>query len=432
MKKVSETLFSDSFKNRFKINPTDFSRNRKQSFAGTIVFMINLISKSLAIEIENFVSFCNDSCSEQDIQQFTKSAFVQYRKKIKPKVFKHLSNLIVSEFYTDNELSVKLWNGFRLLAVDGSRLALPRTEDLKLYYGETKNQNQTGVAQARVSVLYDVLNNYVLDGRISPLKIGESKLAIAHLKKCKDNDLVIFDRGYPGFPLIYQLNKKKVDFVIRVKVSFSNLTQSFYNSGLVSTIVDIKSGQKNSFKGMPFTKKSTVKIRLVRVELGNGNVELLMTSLLDEEEYKSEIFKKLYFQRWKVETFYDELKNKLKVEYFSGYSKQSILQDFEASLFISNVQSLIVGEINDELQHNKSKTKYQYKINTALSYGILKNKIVALFFNQSEQEYLVENLKQIFKKHLVPIRPGRKEPRNYGAYRRKAKPKITRNQRDTF
>lgn len=414
------------------MNTTDFSRNRKQSFSGTIVFMINLISKSLAIEIENFVSFCNDSCSEQSIQSFTKSAFVQYRKKIKPKVFKHLSNLITSEFYTDNELSVKLWNGFRLLAVDGSRLALPRTQELKSYYGETNNQKKKGVAQARVSVLYDVLNNYVLDGIISPLKKGESKLAITHLKKCKENDLVIFDRGYPGFPLIYQLNKKKIDFVIRVKVSFSNLTQTFYDSGLSSTIVEIKSGQKNSFKGLPFSKKSTVKIRLVRVELGNENVELLMTSLLDEKEYKSDIFKKLYFQRWKVETFYDELKNKLKIECFSGYSKQSIQQDFEASLFISNVQSLIVGEINDELQNKKSKTKYQYKINTALSYGILKNKIVALFFNQSEQENLVENLKQIFKKHLVPIRPGRKEPRNYGTYRRKVKPKVTRNQKDTF
>jgi len=414
------------------MNPTDFSRKRKQSFSGAILFMINIVTKSLSIEIENFVSYCNNFCSIDPIHLFTKSAFVQYRKKINPKVFRHLSNIIIDEFYTENELSVKLWNGFRLLAVDGSRLTLPRTDELKSYYGETKNQNESGAIQARVSVLYDVLNDYVLDGIMTPLKIGENKLAIDHLKKCAENDLVIYDRGYPGFPLIYELNKKKVDFVIRTKISFNNLTQSFFESGISSKIVEIKSGKKKKFSGLEYTKKSKVKVRLVRVELGNGNIEILITSLLDEVLYKDVVFKDLYFQRWKVETFYDELKNKLKIEYFSGYSRQSILQDFEASLFISNVQSLIVGELNDEIQLDKKDRKYQYKINTALSYGLLKNNVISIFCNQKESEKLVDELKKVFKKYLIPIRPNRQESRNIGKYRRRVKPKVPKNQRDAF
>jgi len=106
------------------------------------------------------------------IKSFTKSAFVQYRKKIKPEVFKDLASAIVDEFYTDNELGVKLWNGFRLLGVDGSRLTLPHTKELKDIYGQTKNQSKEGVVQARLSVLYDVVNNYVIDGLLSPLKNG--------------------------------------------------------------------------------------------------------------------------------------------------------------------------------------------------------------------------------------------------------------------
>ena len=46
-----------------------------------------------------------------------------------------------------------------------------------------------------------------------------------------------------------------------------------------------------------------------------------MTSLLDSEKYPTKIFKELYFMRWGVEPFYDELKNKLKVGCFTGYSK---------------------------------------------------------------------------------------------------------------
>ena len=45
----------------------------------------------------------------------------------------------------------------------------------------------------------------------------------------------------------------------------------------------------------------------------------------------------------------DELKNKLKGEYFLGYSNQSILQDFNAAIFISNVQTLIVSDLEDEM-----------------------------------------------------------------------------------
>lgn len=434
MAKVRKSLFSESLQNAFKLNASDFSRRRKQSFSGTVVFMINLIRKSLAIEIENFVCYCNTFCPDSDLKLFTKSAFVQYRKKISSKVFKHLSNVLVDEFYTDNDLSVKIWNGFRLLAVDGSRLNLPNTKELASYYGETKNQNNSGVVQARVSVLYDVLNNYVLDGILSPLSVGESKLAVKHLKSCKSNDLIIFDRGYPGFPLIYELNKADVDFVIRVKISFNSLIESFAQSGEKSKIVEIESGKKKSFVGLPFSRNSRIKIRLIRVDLGNEKFEILMTSLVDESVYDHGIFKDLYFQRWKVETFYDELKNKLKIEYFSGYSRQIIEQDFEASLFVSNVQSLIVGELNDEIkaQNINKKTQYDYKINTALSYGILKNKIISIFLDSKESESMVDELKLVFKKYLVPIRPDRKFERNPEKYKRRVKPKIPKNQKDTF
>src|SRR5690606_1703382 len=120
-------------------------------------------------------------------------------------------------------------------------------------------------------------------------------------------------------------------------------------------------------------------------------------------------FKELYFKRWGVETFYDELKNKLRVEHFSGYSNQSILQDFKAALFVSNVQTLIVSELEDELKESNHGKKYDYKINTNVSYGLLKNRVVTLFLDKrSSGTDIVEELKSLFRSHLVPIRPDRK------------------------
>ena len=161
--------------------------------------MMNFLTKSLSIEIENFVGHLKRDCGLVGLKSFTKSAFVQYRKKIQPEFFKKLSAMLVDEFYTDNELGIKLWNGFRILAVDGSSVRLPFTKELKKIYGLTKNQTNAGVVQARVSVLYDVLNNYVLDSQLSPKSIGERALGLLHLEKSKAKDLIIYDRGYPSY-----------------------------------------------------------------------------------------------------------------------------------------------------------------------------------------------------------------------------------------
>jgi hypothetical protein len=57
----------------------------------------------------------------------------------------------------------------------------------------------------------------------------------------KGKDLIIYDRGYPSFNLIYEHFEKGIDFLIRVKADFSNITREFYKSGLYSDIVQINS-----------------------------------------------------------------------------------------------------------------------------------------------------------------------------------------------
>lgn len=390
--------------------------------------MSNLIRKSLSLELVNFINSFNKYTSTK-LSSFTQSAFIQSRNKIKPEVFKHLSSTLISEFYTDNDLSVKLWNGFRLLAVDGSRINLPNTKELENIYGRTNNQNDTGVVQARTSVLYDVLNNMVIDSKLVPLKIGEIPLAKEHLECSKKGDLIIYDRGYPGFELIYFHNKKDVDFLFRVKVSFNNVVKDFVKSGKRSQIVEFLPAKKKCYKDKEFSKDTVIKVRLVSVKLDDGTVEVLMTSLLDSKKYRSKIFKGLYFKRWGVETFYDELKNKLKVEYFSGYSNNTIRQDFNVAIFISNIQTLIVNDIEEEIQEETKDRKLRYKVNSNLSYGFLKNRIISLLTDEGDIE---KELKTLFKQHLVPIRPHRKNKRNYGKYRRRTKPKTYTNQKDTI
>jgi len=424
-------LFSVEIINKFRLSENDFTRVRKQTFSNTLLFMMNFLRKSLSLEIENFVKHISSLKDGKFVSVFSKSAFSQCRNKIKPEVFVHLNQTLIREFYTDNDDSVKLWEGFRLLAIDGSRLTLPNTEELKNYYGETKNQTNAGVVQARVSVMYDVLNKYVLDGIVSPLSIGEADSAINHLEHTKSKDLIIYDRGYPSFRLIFEHNIRSIDFVIRAKKDFNNEIIDFYASDLITKIVKIYPGKNTKISDKPYDYKTSKTVRLVRVPLPNGEDEILITSLLDTKKYPSSIFKSLYFKRWNIETFYDEFKTKLKVENFSGYSKHSILQDFYVALFVSNIQTMLVEEINQELQ-NDTKTKYTYKVNNNLSYGFLKDRIVTLFFSETNTQEILSELKQLLKKHLIPIRPDRKFERHKDKYRNRQKPKVTKNQKDSL
>ena len=391
-----------------------------------------MIRKSLSLEISNFADFFRKNLGTTNFKSFSKSAFVQCRKKIKPEVFKHLSSILINEFYTDNGAAVKLWNGFRLLAVDGSIVRLPNTRELRKIYGAAKNQSKTAIAQARVSILYDVLNNYALDSQISPLKTGEISLAYRHLEHCRIGDLVIYDRGYPSYDLMFEHIENKINFLIRVRHNFNNVTKAFINSNKNSSIVNFYPVQKSNISDKPYNRGTPIKVRLIRVKLPNGEIELLITSLLDLKCYPVSTFKELYFKRWKIETFYDELKNKLKIEYFTGYSKESIAQDFYATLFVSNVQTLIVSDLEDELNECSKGKKYKYKVNTNLSYGFLKNRIISLFFSNSNIEEVTKELKSLFKENPVPIRPNRTHERKVEKYRKQFKPKITKNQKDTL
>mgnify|MGYP003599993676 FL=1 len=394
--------------------------------------MLNFLTRSLSIEIVNFLSFLK----RKDIAQetFSKSAFVQARKKIKPEVFKHLNQRIIEEFYKDNSGVLRQFDNLRILAMDGSRLTLPFTKELEEIYGQTKNQTNTYIVQTKACVLYDLLNEICINGVLSSIDTDERTQAKQLLEHCQANDLIIYDRGYPSFELIYEHYQKNLHFLMRMPLDFSQVVKDFVASGKTSQIVEIKPGQKKSFENKPYTKSSILKIRLLRITLNGGGIEVLATSLLDSKHYGNEVFKELYFKRWKIETYYDELKNKLKIEEFSGYSNQSILQDFYSTLFVSNIQTLIENEINEEIE-KESETKnikYQYKINTTLSYGFMKDRILELFFTKNDMNDIINELKELFKKHLIPIRPNRKFERKIGKYRTRTKPIVTKNQKNSL
>src|SRR5690606_13632041 len=278
-----------------------------------------------------------------------------------------LHHVIVSEYYQDNDETVKLYKGLRILSIDGSTVSLPLTADIVKRYGTFNNQKKTDdVAIGRVSVMYDVLNDFVIDGLLRPFSEGEVTLSREHFSYAQQGDLIIMDRAYTSFESAYLLRERGVHFLFRCKETFSNQVKAFSQSAQQEAVVSIKAKQHKSFKALPYAKDSTIKVRLLRIVLDNGEPEILMTSLLDEKEFPYSIFKELYFKRWRVETFYNRFKNIISVERFSGTSHLFIQQEFNCALYMSNMQTILTQEAQYEADKKYENRKYEYKINQSV------------------------------------------------------------------
>jgi hypothetical protein len=73
---------------------------------------------------------------------------------------------------------------------------------------------------------------------------------------------------------------------------------------------------------------TTLRVRLIKVVLPTGELEVVGTDLLDAQAYPAAEFGVVYGWRWNHETYHDRLKHIVEVERFSGSSVQAIKQDF--------------------------------------------------------------------------------------------------------
>ena len=410
---IRNEIYSKQFLESNRKSDKDFTRKRKLTFPKIILFMLNSIKKSLQKELtEFFLNFSNE-------KNITNSAFCQSRMKLSHTAFIELNDGIIKEFYTDNLF--ELWNGFRLLAIDGSRLQLPLSLELIEDFGFAENQGAVPVPMAQASSCYDLLNNMIINSEIDRYETSEYNLALKHLQKCQfEKDLLIYDRYYDGMWFMFYHILKKKDFIVRMARNSITEVQNFFNSNEESKIIEITKlhiDSKNQLKklGIEFIP---FKIRLVKVILDNGEVEVLATSLLDEKKYPNKEFKWLYGKRWGIETNFDHLKNHLMIEDFTGLSSLSVLQDFFVSMFMANMQQILISEAQDELKKQKKDTEYEYKINKNLSFGFMKDRFVKILLDKNADRN-IKDLKELFKINPSPIREGRSCPRVFHQFRKK-------------
>lgn len=425
LEKIRTLILSENFKMTYKSNSEDFIRSCTITFPILILLILNLLRKSLQVELCSFKKFMS-------LPRISKQAFSAARKKLLPTAFVELNKIFTKEFYFDNEF--KKFLGYRLIAVDGSTLQLPEGDAIKEKYGTCSNPDMN---MARISHAYDPLNEITLDAVMRPYKVCERSMAFDHILKIPPandtKDLYLFDRGYPFITLIFFLLFHKKNFVMRCSTAWLAAVNQVLKSGKRDAIIEINPRMLVGDKRKEFQKilpdvclKSFIKIRVLIIQLSTGEEEILITSLLDKNLFEYKIFKNLYHLRWGGEENYKFHKVRIEIENFSGKTTHAIEQDFHATVLTANIRALLAEEAQtEEEQIYRGKYKYEYKINKNISISVLKNEIVKALFDP-ERDLLIfcEQMKKEMKQSIIPIRPGREF-----AHKRKTLRKYPMNRR---
>ena len=400
-------LEADEFKDRHRRSERDFSRKRCLTFCVVVLFLINMVKRSLQDELDEFFKAIQQGkLAEREV---TKSAFSQARQKLKHTAFIELNQEQVTYFYQNFE--PQLWQGMRLLAIDGSMSELPHKPAICDHFGVWHPQSGGTCPKARLSQLFDVLNKLTVEAVIAPKAVGERALAEQHIEHLTENDLLLLDRGYPAFWLFALLLSRGVQFCTRMTVSEWLVAQDFVASGLDEQVVELHPGYeaKKACRQRSLSTES-LSVRLLRVELQTGEIEVLATSLLDTDQFPYAIVKELYPKRWPVEEDYKVMKSRLQVENWSGASVESIYQDFHATVFTKNFAAILAQPAQDAILEQSQDKKHRYQVNMTNLISKLKDTVLHLFRDTHILDLLQTLWKQMTKT-IEPIRPGRSSPR---------------------
>jgi hypothetical protein len=418
---------SDSLKEESKINPKDFTRERKINFFKLVMIVLCMCKRTSQIELDQTLK--NYGFRKTIDMTYTKQAFSESRQKLSEKAFILLNQNFMKEYYSDGDF--KRYRKYILMAIDGCVHEIPDTFELQEKYGfSTNGKKDFRIARALTSSLYDVENKFLVCSVFARYDSSERDNArfiideALTLIPANEEILITFDRGYPAMEFIEYLKSVNVHYLMRVSSSFCKEVISTESNDEWVELEITKERAKNLKKqGAILSEGTKIRVRVIKVVLDTGEIEVLITDL-DEDELPYEDAKELYFKRWGIETKFDELKNKFQIENYTGEKPIIIEQDYYSTMFLSNLASLLerdAEEISNDRRAGKTLKYTEYRINRSILVGKIKCdffKIMLEKDNLIKEAMYLQMINEI-SRNVVPYIENKKTSRN--------KPKIKGN-----
>ena len=408
-------LRDQNFLARHRVRPQDFTRQRQLTFPRLMLFLLQQTLKSIQRHLHEFL----DELAQGEIfEPLTSGAVTHARAKLKESAFTELNRECVLPTVYGPEHPIQRWRGHRLMGVDSSLVRLPESEELGQTFGWKEASNQHGSTgtrypEARLSVVYDLLNRIGLDARLEPSTLGEVALALQQLAHLQPGDVEVNDRGFTGYLYLAWVAQRGRHFIGRCSTGsfLADLELFGLNQANQSKVVWLFAPPDQKAQCQRLGLPWKMRVRFVSLRLPSGELEVLATSLLDQALYPTEEFLTVYHWRWGHETFYLMLKGRLELENFSGRTVEAIRQDVQAAVLLANLESVLSEPTQAALKAESRPETQPRQVNRSNSYHALKDQVLDLLYRDIPVPIVISKLMKLFKGSPVAVRPNRKVPR---------------------
>ncbi len=145
-----------------------------------------------------------------------------------------------------------------------------------------------------------------------------------------------------------------------------------------------------------------------------NKTRIIVTTLLDAEEYSRTEIIGLYLKRWHVETDFDVIKTTMQMEMLRCKSPEMVRKEIAVNLLVYNVIRALMGKAAVRIRKMPREISFKAAQETLVSFHQ-----TLLGARGDWLEEKIVNMLEIIGRHVVGNRPGRSEPR---AVKRRPKP----------
>ncbi len=329
------------------------------------------------------------------------SAFCNARAKLDEVIFKRLNTAIIATY--ENTSVNYTWNGHRIFAVDGSKINLPRGLDNQSYTTPSQNAHYP---HCLVSCLYQLKSQIPYDFDLVHHS-NERIAALAHFTVLRQGDIVVYDRGYFSYVMLYEHLKNGVDAVFRLQKNSYPIIDEFMNCPATDAIVTIAVSaerQKEILVQRPDIQFLPLKLRLIRYVI-DGSSFYLGTTLLDQARFAETLFPDLYHSRWGIEELYKISKQLIDVEDFHAQSERGVKQELFAHFVLITINRIFANHTDAGLQqmdahssttmdNNESSPSPKLKVNVKNALITIARNLEALFLQHAK--WVTKTINRVF------------------------------------
>jgi len=315
------------------------------------------------------------------------------------------------------------WKGHRVVLLDGTCVSMADKPELFEEFGRPAGcHGKCKYPLARLVTLCLANTMTVLDYTLGGYDQGENALAGPLLRKLQKGDLLIADRCYAAAHFYWYYMSIGLEFLTRANQRLK-----------ISRIKRIESYSQNDFIGwLQINKKyrrtnpvlpDKIMVRFIKITVrqrGGRKAVWFATSLLDNKIHPAKEIVGLYGKRWKIETLFKEMKINLSADVLRSISPGGIRKEVAARLIAVNIIRTIMLEAAIEGNVDPIRISFVHAIRTIIMVSPALATEPLWKLPQIYRAMLVE-----IGTHLVPERPGRKEPRSV-TRERKHYPKLRR------